>query len=163
MKGSLHTRLMFLLAIGIIAPMAIAQESRNCKAIHASMIEERVTVGCKPGHSSCFVGEVTGNHGLRGTTYFRGDSSGTRPSTSPNFLPYAGVFEYTTANGTIVMRETGVTNTSPTGIESGAVTAFQLITGATGEYAGASGYLFVSGFNHNNKIETTITGEICYP
>lgn len=164
MKGSVSKRLgMVLLMIGAIAPLAGAQESRNCKAIHASMLEQRVTVGCKPGHAFCFLGEVTGNHGLRGTTYFKGDGSGSRPTTSPDFLPYSGVFEYNLSGGTLVMRETGVTNTSTGKPESGAVTAFQSITDATGELAGATGYLFVSGFSRNGTVETTVSGEICFP
>ena len=164
MKGSASTRVgMVLLLIGALAPVAGADESRNCKAIHASMIESRVTVGCKPEHAFCFLGEVTGNHGLRGTTYFKGDSSGSRPPTSPNFVPYSGVFEYHTPSGSLIMRETGVTNTAPEGVERGAVTAFQLITDATGELAGATGYLFVSGFNRGGTIETTVSGEICLP
>ena len=40
------------------------------------MIEQRVTEGCKPGHTFCFIGEVAGNHDMRGATYFKGDSSG---------------------------------------------------------------------------------------
>jgi len=164
MKVSEYTRVgMVLLLIGAIAPLAGAQESRNCKAIHASLVEQRVTVGCKPGHAFCFLGEVTGNHGLRGTTYFKGDSSGTRPPTSLDFLPYSGVFEYQLSGGTLIMRETGVTNTSPSSPASGAITTFQQVIDATGELAGATGYLFVNGFNRGGTIETSVTGEICFP
>jgi hypothetical protein len=149
-----------------VALTVSAQEATNrsnCKPVHASMIEDRVTVGCKPGHSFCFLGEVTGNHDLRGTTYFRGDGSGSRPTTSPDFLPYSGVFEYYTAAGTLIMRETGVSNTTQGNPDSGAVTAFQKVTDATGEWAGATGYFFVSGFNRNGHVETSVTGEICIP
>ena len=163
MKGSIKRFGMVLLMIGAIAPFAGAQESRNCKAIHASMLEQRVTAGCKPGHAFCFLGEVTGNHGLRGTTYFKGDGSGSRPTTSPDFLPYSGDFEYNLSGGTLIMRETGVTNTAVGKPESGAVTAFQQITDGTGELAGATGYLFVSGFSRNGTVETTVSGEICFP
>jgi hypothetical protein len=135
----------------------------TCKSVHASMVEERVTVGCKPGHDFCFLGEVTGNHGLRGATYFKGDSSGSRPPASPDFLPYSGIFEYHTSGGVLITRETGVTNTSQGKPESGAVTAFQKITDATGELSGTTGYLFVSGFSRGGRVETNVTGEICRP
>jgi hypothetical protein len=106
---------------------------------------------------------VDGNHGLRGTTYFKGDSRGTAPPASPDFLPYGGAFEYTTARGVLVMRETGLTNQSQGTSESGAITAYQKIVGATGEFAGATGYFFVSSFNRDGRIVTTVTGELCTP
>lgn len=144
-----------------VAPQAAANS--NCKAIHAVMTEQRVTVGCKPEHSFCFLGEVAGNHGMRGATYFKGDGSGSRPPTSPDFLPYSGPFEYMLDNGTITTRETGVTNTTQGNPESGAVTAFQKIVSATGELEGTTGYFFVSGFSRDGRVETTVTGEVCFP
>jgi hypothetical protein len=157
---------MALVIAGTIVPLAGTQEiaaGPACKLVHASLVEERVTVGCRPEHPFCFLGEVTGNHGLRGSTYFKGDSSGTRPPASPDFLPYSGVFEYHTGNGTLIARETGVTNTSQGKPGSGAVTAFQEIIDATGELAGTTGHFFVSGFNRGGRIETSVTGEICVP
>lgn len=154
---------MVLLIFGLAVSAQETSSASKCKSIHASMVENRSTVGCKPGHPSCFLGEVTGNHGLRGTTYFRSDSFGSRPSTSPDSLPYTGLFEYHLDGGTLTMRETGISNTSQGRLESGAVTAFQLIIDATGELAGATGYLFVSGFNRAGVVETTVSGEICMP
>jgi hypothetical protein len=154
-----------LVMIGGAALAASAQDATNarCKSIHASMVEQRVTVGCKPEHSFCFLGEVTGNHGLRGTTYFKGDGSGSRPTTSPDFLPYSGLFEYHTSGGTLITRETGVSNTTQGNPESGAVTAFQKIIDATGDLAGTTGFFFVSGFYRGGRVETSVTGEICTP
>ena len=60
------------------------------------------------------------------------------------------------------MRETGVTNTSSGLPQSGAVTAYQQVTGGTGIFAGASGFLFVSGRRVGNVIETTVSGELCF-
>lgn len=157
---------MILLMAGTVAVSANAQETTSrpkCKPVHAEMIEDRVTVGCKPEHSFCFIGEITGNHGLRGTTYFKGDGSGSRPTTSPDFRPYSGVFEYHTRRGTLIARETGVSNTTQGNPDSGAVTAFQKIIDATGDLSGTTGYFFVSGFNVNGHIETSVTGEICVP
>jgi hypothetical protein len=154
------------LAFAALAGSAAADDqaiTSACKPVHADLVEARATTGCKPGHSFCFLGEVDGNHGLRGTTYFRGDSAGTAPPASPSFLPYSGVFEYTTAGGVLVMRETGLTNQSQGTPESGAITAYQQIVSATGEYAGATGYFFVSGFNRDGRIVTRVTGEICTP
>lgn len=128
----------------------------HCKRIHADLVEVSSTEGCKPEHASCFLGEVDGNHGLSGTTYFKGDSRGEPPSGSPDSVPYSGAFEYHTNEGSLYMRETGVT-------VPGAVTAHQKIVDATGQYAGATGYLFVSGLREDGIITTQVFGEVCYP
>jgi hypothetical protein len=162
-------RRLFLLALLAIANFVIpagAQEAPSqskCKPVHADLEENLSTVGCKPSHPSCFLGEVDGNHGLRGTTYFRADSGAAGPSTSPGFVSYSGLFEYTTNGGTLVMRETGVVNQTQGNPESGAVTAFQKVIDATGELTGTTGHLFVSGFSRDGHVVTTITGELCVP
>jgi hypothetical protein len=151
--------------VGVLAVSGRAQQvppAPTCKAVHATLTEARATVGCKPEHDSCFLGEVDGNHGLRGTTYFRGEASAFFPSGAPTFRSYVGTFEYTTPTGTLTMREMGLSepslNTTP---EGGVVNAFQRIVGGTGEFAGATGYLFVSGFNRSGQVATTVHGEIC--
>jgi hypothetical protein len=140
------------------------ESGRDCKAIHATLVEDRTTTGCKPGQSFCFVGQVDGNQGLRGTSNFKGDSSvPTGPATSPNFRIYSGPFEYTTATGTLLMRATGVTQPFPNLPDTGVVTEYQHVQSGTGEYAGVTGYLFVSGFNRDNHVETFVNGQLCWP
>jgi len=136
----------------------------KCKSIHADLVEDRSTTACRAGHATCFLGEVDGNHGLRGTTYFHADSSAAGPATGlQGFISYSGAFEYATADGTLATRETGVTNTSTGLPQSGAVTAYQQIQDATGEFAGATGYFFVSGFSHSGHVVTQVTGQVCTP
>jgi hypothetical protein len=151
-----------VLAAGLFAlvspAMGRASNEPVCKAIHGDLVEVRSTTQCRPGHTSCFLGEVDANHGLRGRTYFRGETAGSAPSGSPAFTPYSGTFEYATAGGTITTHETGVTSASV-----GVVTAHQAITAATGEYAGATGFFFVSGSNDGSRVVTTVTGQICRP
>ena len=148
---------------GMIVTAQEAQQGPKCKRVHADLEENLATVGCKPGHSSCFLGEVDGNHGLRGTTYFRGESGNDGPPTSPGFRSYTGLFEYTTDRGMLVMRETGVVNNTQGNPESGAVTAFQKVIDANGELTGTTGNLFVSGFNIGGHVVTTVTGVLCTP
>ena len=157
---ALITAAMVAVSPGIEEPTT---SSPKCKSVQADLVEDLSTTACKPGHPSCFLGEVDGNHGLRGTTYFRADSGAAGPSTSPGFRSYSGVFEYTTSRGTLVMRETGVVNTTQGNPESGAVTAFQQITEATGDFSGVTGHVFVSGFSLNQHVVTKVTGELCYP
>jgi hypothetical protein len=152
--------------IGLLGSTARAQEAPapSCKAVHADLVEARSTADCKPGHPVCFLGEVDGNHGLRGTTYFRGEEGALFPPGAPTFRSYVGTFEYTTPSGTLTMREMGMTEPpDASNPESGVVNAFQRIVSGTGEYAGATGYLFVSGFNRNQRILTSVHGEICTP
>lgn len=152
-----------LLATGLAACAFAVPAHADCKAIHADLIEIPSTVGCNPGRSSCFLGEVAGNHGLRGTTHFYGDSGAAGPATGlAGFISYSGPFEYRTAGGDLVMRETGVTNTGSGQPQSGAVTAYQQVTGGTGIFEGATGFLFVSGRRVGDVIETTVAGEICF-
>ena len=143
---------------------AAAQEQGSgpeCKLVHAEMIELRSTVGCKPEHATCFLGEVVGNHGLLGTTYFKSDAGAAGPSTSPGFISYSGVFEYITPRGTFITRETGVVNQTLGQPDSGAVTAYQAITSATGELEGSTGHFFVSGFSRDGRVVTKVIGEVC--
>lgn len=165
MKTVDRTYILTLCAAGALAVTTSAQESArsNCKVVHAVMFEQRVTTGCKPEHAFCFLGEVSGNHGMRGTTYFKGDPGAVRPPTSPDFVAYSGPFEYTLDDGMLFMRETGLSNTSQGNPESGAVTALQRVVEGTGGFAGATGYLFVNGFSRNGRVETSITGQICVP
>ena len=140
-----------------------ASGAARCKRIHGDLVEQQSTTGCKPEHTSCFLGEVDANHGLRGTTYFRGDpgSSFTYP-TAPTFRGYTGNFEYTTAHGMLIMKEMGTTEPfNASNPQSGVVNAYQRIVSGTGEFEGATGYLFVSGFNRNQRVVTTVHGEIC--
>jgi len=163
MKSAFHR----VVAIGIIALAGVcvgaqAQESK-CKPVHGDLVEDRSVVGCKPEDGFCFLGVVDGNHGLRGTTYFKGLAGAAVPPQSPGWRSYSGVFEYTTSRGTLFMRETGLVNITQGNHESGAVLAFQQIVGATGELAGFTGHFVVTGFNINNHIETKLTGELCEP
>lgn len=146
--------------IAVLAAAAIAPaQASQCKKIHADLVEVSATEGCNAGLASCFLGEVDGNHGLRGTTHFAADSARVGPATSPAFISYSGPFEYRTARGTLTMRETGVTTSGTSGV----VTAYQEIVGATGEFEGASGHLFVSGKKGGGMITTLVVGEFCYP
>lgn len=139
---------------------AASAHAGQCKKIHADLDEISSTQGCNPGLASCFLGEVDGNHGLRGTTHFAADSAvSTSPSTSPDFLIYSGPFEYRTGRGTITARETGVTTRGPEGV----VTAYQQIVSGTGDFAGATGYFFVSGQKTGGTVDTFVNGEICRP
>jgi hypothetical protein len=160
-----HVRTTCFVALAVLSVPLLAQQAdpsvnANCKPVFADLVEDAST-DCKPGHTTCFLGQVDGNHGLRGQTYFRSDSGAAGPRTSPGFVSYSGEFEYVTDRGVLVVRETGVVNQAPNVPSSGAVTAHQQIVSGTDDFSGATGYLFVSGFNKNQHVVTKVTGEIC--
>ena len=147
------------LPVALFAAGAAASPSApgHCKRVHADLVEVSATEGCNPGLASCFLGEVDGNHRLDGTTHFASDSWSPGPSTSPGFISYGGAFEYRTAQGTLFMRETGVTNPA-------VVTAYQQVDHGSGRFEGASGHFFVSGTKSGDGVITTrVTGELCLP
>src|SRR5688500_1863363 len=152
MKTSIRATLIAML----LAIAAIPANAEECKPVQADLVEVFATAGCNPGLSSCFLGVVDGNHGLRGTTHFKSSSTGVAPSTAADAVPYAGPFEYRTASGNLLMREAGV-------VPPGVVTAHQKIVEGTGEFAGATGYFFVSGTRAGGVITTKDAGELCLP
>lgn len=165
MSGSLArtTGALVIVLLGVNAVAAQEAERREpkCKEVHATLVEDGTTVGCKPEHPDCFLGEIAGNRGLRGRTYFRSDAAAAGPSTSPSFISYSGLFEYHLRGGTIVARETGVFDRTVGRPSSGAITAYHQITSATGDWEGATGHFFVSGFRVGQHVETEVTGLVC--
>jgi hypothetical protein len=135
----------------------------KCRDVRADLVEDRTDQGCEVPGTFCFIGQLHGNHHFKGTTRFKGDSGAAGPPTSPGFSSYSGKFEYFLDGGSLICRETGVTNTTRGNPESGAVTAFQKITSGTGDLEGATGYFFVSGFNIDNHVVTKVMGRICLP
>ena len=138
--------------------------SLKCQSVRGTLVELRSTTECRPGHAVCFLGELEANHGFRGTTYFRGEQGAVFPPSAPTFRSYVGSFDYITARGTLSMREFGLTDPpDPNNPESGVVNAYQRVVSGTGRFEGATGYMFVSGFNRNQRIETIVNGRICTP
>ena len=148
-----------VLALAASQPAVAGQ----CKAIHGDLIENQSTTGCIAPATTCFLGEVAANHGVRGSTHFAADSARAGPATSPAFVSYSGLFHYFTDKGTLVMRETGVSGTPGGTAEPGVVTAYQRIQEGTGDFTGATGFFFVSGHRANGVVETTLHGELCLP
>ena len=66
--------------LALLALSVVPVHAEECKPVHADLVEVFSTEGCNPVLSYCYLGVVDGNHGLRGTTHFRGNSSGTAPS-----------------------------------------------------------------------------------
>jgi hypothetical protein len=116
-----------------------------------------VTDGCTSPNNFCTAGTVRGNHGLNGTTYFRMDGAVRGPATAPGSIATSGVLVYSTRRGTLTVRESGLSGLGAF------FTAFQEVLEGTGEYAGATGHLWVAGEQVDNHFEAEVTGVICSP
>jgi hypothetical protein len=129
------------------------------------LVEDFVgAAGCPAEHPNCFRGRLEGR-GLCATTLFFAEATAAVPPQSPGWRSYSGLQEYTTEHGTLLTRETGLSNngTGGTPSASGGSLSLEDIIAGTGQFAGASGYLFVSGFVDEGHVESRVTGKICIP
>lgn len=154
--------LLLLLFVWTASPaLAEPDHGASCKKIHGQIVDVQVTEGCTSPNKFCAEGTVTGNHGLNGTTYFRMDGAVRGPAVLPGSLATSGVLVYTTDKGTLTVRESGLSGLSES--SQGYFTAFQQILEGTGDYAGATGHLWVAGTRLESHFEADLTGEICTP
>lgn len=152
-----------LMVIGSVAVPALADPGQegNCKKIHGLLVDAQVVEGCDSPNKFCAVGMVTGNHGFNGTTYFRMDGAVRGPATAPGTLATSGILTYTFDGGTLTTRESGLSGLSESG--QGYFTSFQTVLEGTGDYAGATGHLWVAGRRVDAHFESDLTGMICLP
>lgn len=151
-----------LLLFAAVASPALAapDQEGSCKKIHGQIVDVQVTEGCTSPNRFCAAGTVRANHGLNGTTYFRMDGAVRGPATAPGSIATSGILVYTTDQGTLTVRESGLSGLSSTGEY---FTAFQEVLEGTGDYLGATGHLWVLGHNLGTHFEAGIRGELCLP
>lgn len=153
-----------LVLIASLASPALAEGEgeTGCKKIRATIVDTQVTEGCTSPNRFCAEGLVKGNHGLNGTTYFTMDGAVRGPATVPGSVATSGILVYTTSRGTLTVRESGLSGliNSP---EQGFFTAFQEVLEGTGEYAGATGHMWVAGERNESVFTAQVNGVICWP
>ena len=142
----------------ILASPAFAGE---CKKIHALIVDVQVTEGCTSPNRFCAEGTVEGNHGFNGTTYFRMDGAVRGPATASGSIATSGILTYTTGLGTLTVRESGLSGLMDTP-EQGYFTSFQQVLEGTGDYAGATGHLWVLGQRIGSEFVSEVRGELCW-
>jgi hypothetical protein len=147
-----------LLLIASVAGPAFAGE---CKKVQATINDAQVTEGCTSPNKFCAAGVVEGNHDLNGTTYFVMDGAVRGPATAPGSVATSGILIYTTDRGTLTVRESGLSGLQESG--AGYFTAFQQVLEGTGDYAGATGHMWVLGEVRENGFESAVEGVICEP
>jgi len=150
----------FTMAFGFTTEVRAAK----CKRIYAQVVSSLTTTGCTSPIGHCTEGEIEGNHGLNGTTSFIGESAAAGPITAPEgTISYSGVREITTDKGTLTTLNTGVFDTSTGPAPGGFFSSFDVVTGGTGKFQGATGDLFETGKLIAGQFVTAVTGELCLP
>jgi len=152
------------------AAIALADNDRDqdndrhdgCHNIRATIIDAPTTDGCTSPFSFCAAGEVTGNHGLDGSTYYTFDGFANAPATAPGLGESTGILVYTTSRGTLTVRETGVGNMGAQALGGVGASLEQVISG-TGRFTGASGTLYLASTATGGQYTAIVTGALCYP
>jgi len=121
----------------------------------------QVTTGCTSPVGLCTAGVYQGEWFLEGTTSFVADAlapSAGLPGAveAPTTLSYSGLLTITTPDGTLTTRDTGIFDTA-----NGLFAARDLVVGGTGDFAGATGYIFWTGTGVT-EFDARSTGELCF-
>ncbi len=158
MRGFTRRTVVLFAGSTLFSPFMFSQ----CRALHAEITDSSAPEGCTSAFHFCAAGAVEGNLGLKGTTYFVLDGVGTGPATGPGYSPTSGLLVYTTSEGTMTVRETGIGKFSGNP-SNGYGAAIEDVISGTGRYLGATGSLHVRQRDENNIFYSKITGKLCLP
>ena len=149
--------LLLLLSSGLITT---SLQAKDCKEVHALIVDSSAPQGCTSPFNFCAAGTVEGNRGLNGTTYFVLDGVASGPSSAPGWNSTSGLLVYTTPEGTLTVRETGLGKLAGKP-SNGYLTSIQEIVGGTGRFSGATGLLYNNATDVNSTFYSHITGQLC--
>jgi hypothetical protein len=156
MRGFTTSAALLFASSTLFSPFLLSQ----CRAVYAEIIDSSAPEGCTSAFHFCAAGAVEGNRGLNGTTYFVLDAVGTGPAMAPGYSPTSGILVYTTPEGTLTVRETGIGKFSGNP-SNGYGAAIEEVISGTGRYLGATGSLQVRQRDINNIFYSKITGKLC--
>jgi hypothetical protein len=152
---SLMRRLIMVLAVlllCLLAPQESTQASTKCKPVRA---DQRVTASTT---SPTTTGVITNGGILNGTTSVT-FTSGLTPTPDPTTFAYTAALTIATNKGTLTASDVGIFDTT-----RGVFTDIARISGGTGNFAGATGTLFITGTTADGvNFDDEITGTICQP
>lgn len=148
-----------LVLVTLFAAGTASASHPRCRTIRGVINDVQVTDGCTSPNRFCAAGTVDGNRGFHGTTYFVMDGAVRGPATAPGTLATSGLLTYTFGDGTLVVRESGMSGFVQG--EDKYFSAFQQVESGTGRFAGASGHFYVLGQAFSDHFEAQIEGEVC--
>lgn len=153
-----------LAAMAFVLPAANVQAQSSCQPVVGHYVEHAVQENCSPPGALCIAGEYNGV--IKGA--FEGYTTSLAPTADE---PPTGVYLFTSNSviharvggkeGDLMIKNAGAFLT----LGSGDIVDMQIITGGTGELAGATGVLRASGtFDLMAGIgESEYIGSICLP
>ena len=155
--GTTSRALAACLWIAIATPVAFADP--QCKPIIAVQRDVLITESCPSPIGFCAGGTITGNHGLRGTTFFSAVSFDPIASDALGRQVVPGVSTFTTDSGVITISDVSVFD-----VARGTFAGVGRIVQGTGSFAGATGNIFTTGRvgPDGTSFVTDTTGEICF-
>ena len=151
-------------ALAVVAASSRAQSAppSRCKTLTGHYVANQTTTNCTSPTGICFVGTITGDKVLGGSSSFieldQAPSAG-MPLTEPGTtVSYSGTLTITTNGGTLTVRDLGVID--------GARTVFAEIertVGGSGSFANASGNFFLAGTMNSTltSFDGTFSGQLC--
>jgi hypothetical protein len=165
----LRTRLFKRTAPVVLAMVALAMASTNanaqsCQSVSGHYVEQAVQEGCTSPLGLCIAGEYSGV--IKGA--FEGIATSLIPTAD---TPTTGILLFTSDSvihaqviskeGDLLIKNAGVFRTTG----DGEILDLQVITGGTGQLAGATGVLQASGTfdSESGTGQSTYVGNICLP
>ena len=149
-----------VIALGLASPLAQAHEHEHCLPVHSALTAELSTQSCASPFGLCTTGHLRGD--LHGATSFTvlslAPSAGLGAAEPASTLSYLGQFVLTTREGTLTVSDVGLLDGA-----NGAFTEIWRVTGGTGDLAGATGTMWLSGTTTaTGGFDGTVTGQLCY-
>jgi hypothetical protein len=152
----------FALAAMALVLTATTANAQTCQSVTGHYVEHAVSENCNSPAGLCIAGEYSGV--IKGS--FEGQATSLVPTGD---TPATGVVLFTSDSvihaqvrgkqGDLMIKNAGVFRTTG----DGEILDLQVITGGTGELAGATGVLRASGTFTNGSGESEYVGNICLP
>ncbi len=154
------TRLAVLSVLAVMLFTVSGNATAECVDVKATVGEQTFSTCGENMNHTCIAGPVSG--GIKGTYVFEETFGAAFPGGAGVVFVFAGADIISTKRGQILAGERGfvdVTTASPGDRKSTKFTSLLTVSGGTGRYEGASGFLFVSGDNHSLLMH----GQLCTP
>lgn len=154
-----------LLMVGLaICFGQVRDDALKCKQVKATLTDiAPVTTNCPSPIGACYTGVISGSGLLKGTFFSsvtaNAPSAGLTGVEPPTTLSFSGERIITTSQGTLTLRTVGVQDTAR-GAPFGEVAELNRVVSGTGQFAGASGTLWLI-VNPADDTPVTVTGQIC--
>src|SRR5262245_47057955 len=148
-----------LIGVQVLALRQSATAGPRCKMISGRITSFLFTT-CPTPTGFCTAGTFFGDGLLNGTTRTTVEAiapaAGGLLGEVPTTLSFTGLIMFETHKGILTVRDTGIFDTAGQGLFSSRA----LVVDGTGEFVGATGFLFTHGTGLS-ELQTEVSGELC--